>query len=64
MGYTRDAYENYHAVYDEQLILEMLKTDDDMTEDEALEWYEYNTRRSLPYMGDYVPIIISNNYDL
>jgi hypothetical protein len=30
-----------------------------MTEEEAIEFYEYNTVRSLPYMGENAPIFMT-----
>lgn len=34
---------------------------DGMTYEEAVEWLDYNTVRSVPYMGEFKPIII---YDI
>lgn len=41
---------------DEESSLESAYTD-------ALEWVNYNTLRSVPYMGEYRPIITSWDYD-
>ena len=54
IGYTEDG----RAVYDYDLMIEFLKEYDEMTPDEAEEWLDYNTRRSIPYMGSLAPIII------
>lgn len=46
------------AVYDyESMIIEYM-TYEDATLEEAIDWIEYNTIRSLPYAGEYAPIII------
>ena len=44
------------AVYDYDLMIEYL-IDKGMTEDEAIEWIDYNTVRALPYVPD-SPIIL------
>ena len=31
---------------------------DGMTHEDAVEWLDYNTVRSVPYMGEFKPIII------
>lgn len=50
--------EDGRAVYDyDKMILWLTKTKG-YTEDEAVEWIEFNTIRALPYMGDMRPIIL------
>jgi hypothetical protein len=49
--------EDHKLVYDYDLIVDCLMSFYDWEYIEALEWIEYNTIRSLPYMGDYAPII-------
>lgn len=39
-------------------MVESLVDHDDMTYEEAIEWIEYNTIRSLPYAGSDAPIIM------
>ena len=46
------------AIYDFDLMVESLVDHDDMTYEEAVEWIEYNTIRSLPYAGSSAPIIM------
>jgi hypothetical protein len=41
-------------------MVECLITEDNMTYEEAAEFIDYNTVRSLPYVGDKGPIIIKN----
>ena len=47
------------AVYDYQLMVEWLIRTEEFTEEEAMEWIDYNTIRALPYMGDDAPIIVN-----
>ena len=44
-------------IYSYDLMIEHLMTVDDMSEEEAIEFIEYNTVRALPYMGEKSPII-------
>ena len=46
------------AVYDNDAILRIFMDRDGMTGLEAQEYIDYNVTRSLPYMGDYAPVII------
>lgn len=46
------------AVYDYDKMVECLITEDNMTYEEAAEFIDYNTVRSLPYVGDKGPVII------
>lgn len=46
-----------HIAYDKDKILDM-HIKDGMSEDEAEEFFSYNTIRALPYMGASAPIII------
>ena len=48
------------AVYDYDKMVECLITEDNMTYEEAAEFIDYNTVRSLPYVGDKGPVIIHN----
>ena len=46
------------VVYDyEKMILEFMK-DENCSYDDAVDWIEFNTIRSLPYAGEYAPIIM------
>ena len=46
------------VVYDyDKMILELME-DEEWSYDDAIEWIEYNTIRSLPYAGEYAPIIM------
>jgi hypothetical protein len=54
IGITTDG----KAVYDyEKMVAELMK-DDDISEQEAIDWIEYNTIRAIPYAGDMAPVII------
>jgi hypothetical protein len=59
IGYTDDG----RAVYDYDLMVEFLKEYDEMTPEEAMEWIDYNTIRTIPYMGEKAPIIMYRIYD-
>lgn len=45
------------VVYSFSKMVTELMTDDGLSEIEAIEWIEYNTIRSLPYLGPNAPII-------
>lgn len=46
------------AVYDYELMVEWLINTEGFTEEEARDWIDYNTLRSLPYMGEGAPVIL------
>ena len=46
------------AIYDYEKMIEWLMTKEGWTDNEAIEWIEYNTIRALPYFGDGAPIIM------
>ena len=46
------------AIYDYDLMVEWLMEDQGFTEEEAVEWIDYNTIRALPYMGVDGPIVL------
>lgn len=50
--------EDGRAIYDFDLMVEWLMKQDNMDETSAIEWIEYNTIRSLPYVGDKAPIVM------
>ncbi len=54
IGVTEDG----RAVYDFNKMVRWLVETEDFTEEEAIEWIEYNTIRALAYMGDDAPIIM------
>lgn len=47
------------AVYDYQLMVEWLVREEGFTEEDAVEWIDYNTLRALQYMGDDAPIVMN-----
>lgn len=49
---------NYQAVYEYEKIVEILMNRDEMTEEEAIDWVEYNVLRAIPYMGENPPVVI------
>ena len=54
VGVTEDG----RAVYDFDKMVKWLMDEEYWTEEEAVEWIEYNTIRALPYMGPSAPIIM------
>ena len=48
------------VIYSYDLMIEHLMTVDGMSEEEAIEFIEYNTVRAIPYMGEKSPIILTN----
>ena len=46
------------AIYDYDLMVEWLCTEEEFTYEEAVEWIEYNTIRALPYFGSEAPIVL------
>lgn len=56
IGVTTDG----QAVYDYDLMVEWLIREQGFTEEEAVEWLDYNTLRAIPYMGEGAPIIMNS----
>jgi hypothetical protein len=50
--------EDGRAVYDYAKMVEWLMKEENWTEEEAVEWIDYNAIRSIPYWGDEAPIIM------
>lgn len=46
------------AVYDYNLMIDWLMKEEGWSDNEAVEWIEYNTIRALPYFGEGAPIIM------
>lgn len=62
IGYTKNNFGNLVAVYDYNEMVDSLteeySTDSEDPYTDAIEWIEYNSMRSLPYMGENAPAII------
>lgn len=54
IGVTEDG----RAVYDFNKMVAWLMETEGFSQEEAIEWIEYNTIRALPYMGPEAPIIM------
>ena len=54
IGVTTDG----QAVYDYEKMVEELMNDDDISEQEAIDWIEYNTIRTIPYAGEMRPVVM------
>lgn len=50
--------EDNRAVYNYDKMVKWLVKEEEFTEEEAIEWIDYNTIRALPYMGEKAPIIM------
>lgn len=46
------------AIYEFNKMVQELMNDEGWTEEEAIEWIEYNTIRALPYGGEKTPMIV------
>ena len=44
-------------IYDYDLMIAAAMEEENWDAEEAIEWIEYNTIRSIPYMGQYHPIV-------
>lgn len=44
-------------IYDYNLMIEAAMEEEQWEAEEAIEWIEYNTLRSIPYMGQHHPIV-------
>lgn len=54
IGVTHDN----RAVYDFEKMVDWLIETEGFTDEEAVEWIEYNTIRAIPYMGADAPIVM------
>ena len=50
--------EDGRAVYDYEKMIDYLMEKEKWSDNEAVEFIEYNTIRALPYMGENAPIIV------
>ena len=50
--------EDGRAIYDFDKMVDCLVDEEGWTDEEAVEWIEYNTIRALPYFGEGAPIIM------
>ena len=48
------------VVYSFEKMVKSLADNDKMTEEEAIEFIEYNTIRAIPYFGPNAPIVLMN----
>ena len=55
--------EDRRAIYSFEKMVEWLMKKDNISEEEAIEWIEYNTIRSLPYIGNKAPIVMFDLID-
>lgn len=57
-------YGEERLIYDTESVLETFMETNNWEYEEALEWFEYNTIRALPYMGENAPIFLSKELDI
>ena len=50
--------EDNRAVYNFDLMVDWLIRTNGWTQEDAIEWIDYNVIRALPYRGDRAPIIV------
>ena len=50
------------VIYCFDMMVQELMMEENISEEEAIEWIEYNTLRSLPYAGDKAPIVVYERY--
>ena len=50
------------AIYDVDLMAEELAVDDEITIEEAMDFIDYNSIRSLPYAGEKAPVVVHVEY--
>lgn len=58
LGYTEDG----KLVYSYDKMIEWLTENNDLSPEESQEWIDYNTIRTIPYMGEKSPIIVYTLY--
>lgn len=56
-GIISEGLPHVKVVYSKEKAIEIFRSYD-MTEEEAWDHFEYNTLRSLPYMGDAAPVFM------
>lgn len=49
---------NNRAVYDYDKMIEWTMRNFDCTYEDAMDWIDYNTIRSIPYVGEGAPIVV------
>lgn len=54
IGMTLDG----RLIYEINYMIDEFMNDNQCSEQEAIEWVEYNTMRALPYFGDRAPVIV------
>ena len=56
--------EDNHIIYDYELLIKSLMNHNNWTKEEAMEWLDYNTLGSIPYMASKgnEPIIMMHNF--
>jgi hypothetical protein len=54
LGYTDEG----RLVYSYEKMIEWLTENEEMTQEDAQEWIDYNVLRTIPYMGEKSPVVV------
>ena len=54
-------HDGNHVVYDYRKMVDFLVETDGMEVTEAYEFIDYNTIRSIPYMGEFAPVVVNTD---
>ena len=54
---------SHRIIYDYELMVESLMNEAHLTYEDAVDFIEYNTIRSLPYLGENAPIVMRSIVD-
>lgn len=44
--------------WDTRMTVDWLVENDNMTQEDAVEWIDYNVLRTIPYMGEKAPVVV------
>lgn len=53
---------NYKLIYSKNKIIKIMIDRDEMTHEEALDYYGFNVVRSIPYQGSEAPILCDDEF--
>ena len=60
IGITLDG----RAIYDYDLMVFKLMNDEGWSSEDAVDWIDYNTLRSLGYYGNQAPLVVANVWEV
>lgn len=56
-----ESFDDGNVVYSYEKLAEALMEHDGMTYEDAVEWLDYNTIRTIPYMGEFKPVMLMDS---